>query len=94
MAAQKMAGTFHLLVVHGSAEDEVSARLALLHGDTENDAGCCCIEVLVMLYICTLHECIEDKVGRCGAWMGAFMLAEYERVVMSLHDSERDEEIM
>ena len=94
IVAQKTTESAHFSLVHVGTEDEVSTRLALLHGNNENDAGCCCMEVLMMLHACTLHASIEDKMGRRGACMGACMLAEYERVVMSLHDSERDEEIM
>jgi len=68
-----------LVQLRGGAEDEVSTRLALLHGNNENDAGCCCMEALMTLHACTLHTCIEDKMGRRGACMGACMLAEYEK---------------
>ena len=58
------------------------------HGGTENDAGCCCIKVLMTLHAYTLHGYIEDEVGRHGACM----LAEYEMAVTSLHGSAGDEE--
>ena len=44
------------------------------------------------LHACTLHGCIEDKVDRRGACMGACMLAEYERMVTPIHGSAGDEE--
>ena len=78
-------------MLHGDTEEEVSASLALLHGGTENDAGCCCMEVLMTLHAYTLHGCSEDKMGRHGACMGACMLADYERVVTPLHGSAGDE---
>ena len=67
MVAQKTTGSAHLSLVHGSTEDEVLARLALMHGGNENDASCCCMEVLMTLHAFTLHGCVEDEVGRYGA---------------------------
>ena len=85
-----MTRSAHLSLVHDSAEDEVSAKLALLYGGTKNDASCC-MKVLMMLHVCT-HGCAKDEVGRHGTCMSACMIAEYERVVMPLHGTTRGEE--